>query len=65
MEIYFNTKHRKILLTVLFEKSPGHNLFYQENISNLDSPKPWSLKVSLRATLKHFPYLQDLNLAMV
>lgn len=64
MEIYFNTNHRKILLTVLSEKSPGHNLLYQENMSNLDSPKPWSLKVNLRATLRQFPYLQDLNLAM-
>lgn len=39
----------------------GHSLLYQENMSNVDSPKPWSLKLNLSAPLKHFPYLHDLK----
>lgn len=60
MDIYFNTKHRRIFL-IVFLKNLCCSLLYQENVSNLDSPKPWILKLNFSATLKHFPYLHGLK----
>lgn len=60
MEIYFNTKHRRTLLIAFFLNLWGI-VYYIENVSNLDSPKPWSLKLNISTTLKHFPHLHRLK----